>query len=327
MMQVKGIAFRDDGNVRINEPREFIKDLDMIPIPDRSLLPYDMYLKHGMVSIGIMAMRGCPYNCLFCKPMQNKLFGKVVRRRTVENVVDEIESIQRQFGEEVLISFKDDTFTTNSTRWFIDFGRELKKRGLSVEWGCQSRVNQISYDLLLVMKNCGCKSIAFGVESGSQKILNYYRKGITIDQIVKAFELCHKLKIRTHAYIMLGAPIETRDDLDLTLKLINKIKPEGISQSITTPAPGTDLYTYAKEHSIFNTKDYEKMDYYHNEMPMNLEFLTREDLIEYQKKIDRYRLKRKIVLSFTSFSEFRRTIETTIKNPSKIKSFIKLGKR
>ncbi len=320
---IRGIAFKEKGSPKLTEPRPFIENIDAIPFPARDLLDYEKYFAAGLDTVGIMAMRGCPYNCLFCKPMQNKLFGNKIRRRSVSNVVDEIEQIQKAYGGRKLF-FKDDTLTTNGAGWFEEFGDELKRRNLDIDdWVCQSRVNQVSFELLKKLKETGCRSISFGVESGSQKILNFYRKGITVEQTIKAFDMCHELGFWTHAYIMLGAPPETRDDLEMTLQLLKRIKPSSISASITTPAPGTDLYLYAEENSILNIKDYVENDYYSTKMPMKLAHLTEADLDEYKRKIDGFVFGQRIASAFSSFSELGRAVKTAMHQPAKFASFLK----
>ena len=207
--------------------------------------------------------------------------------------------------------------------WFEEFRAELRNRGLDINWNCQSRVNQVSFELLKIMKECGCSGISFGVESGSQKILDFYRKGITVEQTINAFDMCHNLGLGTHAYIMLGAPIETKEDLELTLNILKRIKPYSISPSITTPAPGTDLYTYAEEKGIMEIKNYLDNDYFCTKMPMKLEHLTEKDLIEYKNKIDNFAFNQRIIQTLTSYSQFKITVKTIIQHPDKITSLIK----
>ncbi len=321
MSVVKGIAFKEDGKIKLTEPRPFIQDIDSIPFPARDLLDYEKYFRNGMNTIGIMAMRGCPYNCLFCKPMQNKLFGNKIRRRSVSNVVDELEEIKSKYGNKNIL-FKDDTLTTNGMKWFEEFRAELRNRGLNIDWGCQSRVNTINLELLMIMKESGCSNISFGVESGSQKILDFYRKDITVEQTINAFDMCRKIGLYTHAYVMLGAPIETREDLELTIKILNRIKPYSIGTSITTPAPGTDLYTYAEENEIMEIEDYLENDYYSTNMPMKLEHLAEKDLVEYKNKINSLAVKQTINQTFSSYPQFKKAVGN-LRHPAVFIPFIK----
>ena len=182
--------------------------------------------------------------------------------------------------------FRDDTLVMAGKDWFVTMERELSASSLAnVKWSCQARVDQIDRPLLEQMKLCGLQGIAFGVESGSQKVLDFYRKGITVEQTARAFDLCHEMGIGTHAFIMLGAPVETRDDLDATVRLIERIKPESVSVSITTPAPGTALYDQTRASGLFNIQDPEDSDYHYNSEPIKLPHLNSSDLARAQKAI------------------------------------------
>lgn len=310
---VRGIAFRDsDGTIRINEPAHFIQDLDTILFPARDLIDYKKYQNAGPFYFGVIASRGCPYNCNFCKPVLNKLFGKVVRRRSPSNVLDEMETVMDTFGK-VSFTFKDDTFSALGTEWFYEFTEEQKRRKLNIRYTCQARVDNISYELLKSMKESGCFYIGFGVESGSQKVLNFYRKGTTVEQAIKAFDMCHEQGIRTHAAIMLGAPTETTQDLELTVSLVKRLSPNGVIVSITTPTPGSDLYSYAKEHGILTIQDYEQTDFQTaKKMPMKLEHLTEKDLSHYRRKIYKIVARKRLIETLTSWEEFKKSPATAV---------------
>ncbi len=299
---VKGVAFRDnEGQIRVNEPLDFIQNLDNVPFPARDLLDYKRY--HHL---SIICSRGCPYNCNFCKPMGDKLFGKIFRHRSPENVVDEIERCVKDFGSRPFL-FQDEDFSVLGVGWFEGFNEELEKRGLKIQWNCVSRVSHINYQLVNLMKRAGCKTIGFGVESGSQKVLNFYRKGITVEQSVKAFDLCHELGVTPSAFIMLGAPMETKEDLELTVNLVKRIQPGYINISITVPTPGTDLYDYAKAKGIFSLERYEHTErygYFHK-MPMKLEHLTQKDLRRYRQKMRRIVAGRELLKTITSWKRWR----------------------
>jgi len=152
-------------------------------------------------------------------------------------------------------------------------------------WACQGRVDQVDPEKLDAMKKAGLRMMAFGVESGSRKILDYYRKGITPEQAVLAFDLCREREIATHAFIMIGAPIETAEDVELTIKLLERLRPNSISPSITTPAPGTRLYDDTVEKGIYNIKDWTDVDYMANTRPLELPYLTVEQVLEAKEKM------------------------------------------
>ncbi len=284
LSRVPGIAYSHGVNVRTNPPTSFIADLDSLPHPDRSRLNYDSYFSHGMGQAGVVAMRGCPYRCSYCKPMQEKLFGNKIRRRSPGDVATEVDAIARNICDRVL--FRDDAFTTHSPDWFRELGRNISEMKTPLwGWVCQGRVDQITPELLDAMQEAGLKMIAFGVESGSQKILNYYKKGITVEQTERAFELCRERNIGTHAFVMIGAPEETIEDVEATMSLLERIRPNSVSPSVTTPAPGTELYELARLEKTYNIGDWSEADYFANFHPLKLHHLTEAQIVEAREKM------------------------------------------
>lgn len=323
---IDGIAYKKNGKIVVNKPREFIKNLDTLPFPARELWDYKKYFKAGVNEFGIMATRGCPFNCLFCKPLINKLFGNKVRKRYVKNVVDEIEQIYLNYKhlikDNVFFWFRDDTLTFCGTKWFKEFRTELKKRNLKIKWGCHTRVDQVNYELLKTMKESGLFHVSFGVESGSQKILNFYRKGITVEQTIKAFDACHELGLETFAYIMVGAPIETRKDLQLTYKLIKRIKPGGIDVYTTMPLPGNDLYNYVIEHDLLK-ENINDIDYWSKTFPIKTKYINEKDLRNFRRKVYFYNGIHLFVKHITSVKNLRKLLKLIIKRPGFIINYLK----
>jgi radical SAM superfamily enzyme YgiQ (UPF0313 family) len=175
--------------------------------------------------------------------------------------------------------FKDDTMVLGGLEYFVELEGELASAGLpDSQWVCQARVDQISVPLLEQMKRCGLGAIAFGVESGSQKVLDFYRKGIKVEQTIGAFDLCREHGVGTLAFVMLGAPVETREDLEATVRLVERIRPGSLSFSVATPGPGNALHDYAIEKGIRNVTSVEGNDYQYNTAPIKLAHVTAEDL-------------------------------------------------
>lgn len=279
LAKIPAVAFRRGEAIVINSQREFIPNLDLIPHPDRALINYQTYFSMGLKQAGVVAMRGCPFRCTYCKPMQEHLFGKKIRRRSPRDVAFEVDNIARNIVDRVL--FRDDAFTTNSIEWFNELEKTFKELKTPLwGWVCQGRVDQVNPRLLDAMQSAGLKMIAFGVESGSQKILDYYRKGIKLEQTEKAFKLCKERGIATHAFVMVGAPIETWEDIEATIEIIERIQPNSVSPSITTPAPGTELYDYALSDGSYNIVDWAESDYMSNARPLKLKHLSEEQVIK-----------------------------------------------
>ncbi|MFC1709979.1 B12-binding domain-containing radical SAM protein [Candidatus Omnitrophota bacterium] len=171
----KGVAFKLEGKVVMNEPPCPIENIDEIPFPGRDLIDYSLY-----DSVGMIASRGCRYNCLYCQPTLRRIFGKHLRERSVDNLVNEIEMIKRKFPKK-RYRFEDDTFTNHDKEWFKKFKDELVKRKINFQWQCNSRVDTINIEKAKIMKECGCRQIGFGVESGSAKVQNLNIFSIALD--------------------------------------------------------------------------------------------------------------------------------------------------
>lgn len=322
---IQGLALKKQGNIIINPKTSFTQDLDKIPFPARDLWNYNQYFKTGTTEIGIIATRGCPYNCLYCKPMVDKLFGNKVRKRSAKNVVEEIEEIVKDykhlFEGDVKLWFKDDTLTLCGDNWFKEFKEELEKRDIRIDWGCHTRVDNVNFELLKTMKGAGLSHISFGVESGSQKILNYYRKGTTVEQAIRTFDMCKKLDIETFAYFMIGAPIETKEDLEMTYKLIKRIKPDGLDVYTTMPYPGNDLYSLVKKNRQLRAQG--KIDYWSKTSLMKLQHLTDMDLNEYRRKIYKLNNRQLMIRYLTSFKQFKKLVRYIINRPRFVINYLK----
>ena len=284
---LSGLAYLKDEKLIQTSRLEFVKDLNALPFVARDLIDQQKYIRrNGYASI--FNTRGCPFRCLYCKPTVDKLFGSRPRMRSAENVAEEIEIIHKNYRVSKFY-FKDDTLLLCGREWFENLRKEFNKRNLLIRWYCLGRVDQIDESLLKCMKAAGLEAIAFGIESGSQRILDFYHKDVTLSQAKIAFNLCHENNIMTHAYMMLGAPDETRKDLQQTLEFLKELRPHSCRFFITTPIPGNFLYDYAREKKILEVKLYEEYDNAFNliqgKLPMKLDHPTIKDIQEYSKKM------------------------------------------
>ncbi len=253
---IRGLVYKDGNRIIDNGARGFIEDLDSLPFPAYDLLPLDKYAVLGMKleHFPIMSSRGCPFACRYC--CSSLFMGRKFRARSAENVVDEIEWLMDKFGAKY-VGFGDDTFTLNRKR-VEEICEEIRSRGLDVEWACSSRVDTIDDGLLKKMRNAGCTCIYYGVESSNPDILNnYYRKRISLDQVKDAVKKTKENKIVTVCSFMIGAPMETREDIMNTLKFAIKLDPDYAQFSILTPYPGTEIYNEAKEKGLLLTENYD----------------------------------------------------------------------
>jgi radical SAM superfamily enzyme YgiQ (UPF0313 family) len=208
-----------------------------------------------------------------------------MRQRSPENVAEEISNLVSEHRARNFY-FVDDNFALNP-RWILRFCELIIKKQLKINWFIQARINRISINnkTLRSMKRAGCHNILFGVESGSKRILDYYNKNILIEDTIKIFDECHRIGINTHAFLIIGAPIEDKDDLEKTVRLIRRISPDSILISRLTANPGTRLYDELKEEGIINYGDYDES--FNSRYPLNLKYLDESDLDFYEKKITR----------------------------------------
>ncbi|MFH1671585.1 MAG: radical SAM protein [Candidatus Portnoybacteria bacterium] len=308
--QIKSVVFKDKKEIINNGRDEFNKDLDSLPFPARQLTPYHKYssvLSNVKPITTMFTSRGCPYNCLFC---DRPHLGKFFRARSPKNVVDEMEECQKIGIQEILIY--DDTFTVNRQR-VIDICKEIKIRNLNINWDVRARVDTVDRELLKTMKVSGCQRIHYGVEAGTQKILNILRKGITLEQVEKAFKLSQEVGLETLAYFMIGSPTETKEDILETIKFAKKINPDFTHITITTPFPATDLYRMGLEQKIWPSDCWQKFaEHPHADFipPVWEKTLSKEELILLNRKAYRafyfrpkYLLKR--LFRLTSFEELK----------------------
>ena len=251
-----GTTCRKKEKIIKNDDRPYIENLDDLPFPAHHLWPLERLTKHGIIIFPIISSRGCVYWCDFCTTV--RMFGRRYRMRTPKNVVDELQYLKKRFGAN-RFTFYDDAFTVDQDR-VLAICREIKNRNLKIEWDCETRVDMVTKELLVEMKNAGCASIWFGVESGSQKVLDAMRKGISPSQIVKAFKWAKEAGLITVAGVVLGFPGETKETIEETTKFIEKLNPNDVGYYIATPYPGTPLYNKVVEEGILRITDFNKFD-------------------------------------------------------------------
>jgi radical SAM superfamily enzyme YgiQ (UPF0313 family) len=251
---VKGIIYRKNGYFYKTEPRPLIKDLDSFAFPARHLLPMNRYtvLGRNYPSINIVSSRGCPFSCSFCS--SSYFYGKSYRARTAKNVVDEIEQVVHKYKVKS-IEFSDDTFTLHRSR-VEEICEEIIRRKLDISWGCSSRANLVTRDLLIRMRKSGCHLIFYGIESGSPKILKLMKKGEMPIQMARAVKVTKETGMETLGSFILGYPEETREELLRTIHFSKKIGIDFAEFSMATPYPGTELFEYAVKKDLLLTKDW-----------------------------------------------------------------------
>ncbi len=240
--EVKGITYRNKEGIQVNEDRPLIQDLDELPFPARHIVKGDNYRQGtftGKRCTTMVSSRGCPHRCTYCL-WPRTLYGSRFRARSAEDVVAEVEQLTRDYHIDE-IYFDDDSLALNRAR-ILRICRLINQKGIKVKWIPQCRVDSMDEEVLRAMKEAGCHYIRFGVESGSQKILDIMKKGTTLAKIRRAFDLCRKVGIKTQAFFLFGIPGETPRTIRETIKFAKKLRPDSAQFAVVIPHPGTDLY-------------------------------------------------------------------------------------
>jgi len=248
---VPGIAYLKNNQVKFTVSRPLIKNLDDVPLPARHLLPMGKYKNtearsSKQPSYSMISSRGCPFNCSYCN---KKIFGRQFRAHSPERVVEEMQLLKEKYGARQ-ISIYDDNFTVDKKR-VEQICRLLKEKNLNIPWDCEARVDCVDEGLLKEMKSAGCELIAYGVESGSERVLKSIRKGFTKEHMKTAFKWTKNAGISIRAYCIIGLIGETKEDIKQTITFVKELDPDIASFTFLVPFPGTDDYTTAQTEGTF----------------------------------------------------------------------------
>ncbi|MBM4240378.1 MAG: radical SAM protein [Euryarchaeota archaeon] len=252
--EIKGIAYHDNGTIKKNPPRPLIKNLDNLPFPARHLIPFESYGVSRDQSGGMITSRGCVFTCGYCS--SSLIMGKKFRARSPENVVDEIAELVDKYRLRDII-FLDDTFMLNKRR-AMAISNEIKSRGVDVAFVASSRVDTVDKELLSSLKTSGMYTLYYGVESGSQRVLDLMGKGITLKNAQEAVKIAKDVGIDVITSFILGYPGETPEEMDQTIDFSIKLDPDYSQYSILTPFPGTPVYYKLKAKKFLDTVNWDK---------------------------------------------------------------------
>jgi radical SAM superfamily enzyme YgiQ (UPF0313 family) len=237
MSDIKGITFRKDNQIIQSPSRPFIQNLDALPLPAYKHIPIKRYRITGMKLLPIISSRGCPFQCSFC--VASQMFGARYRARSPKNVLDEMEWLKREYDAEG-IAFQDDTLTFDKKR-ALEICDGMIERKLKLPWGCSSRADVVTKELLFKMAKAGCDEICFGVESGCQRIRDSLKKRVTTEQCENAVEWAKEAGIFVTVSVILGYPGETRETLQESLDFVRRVEPDDVWLCHATPYLGTEL--------------------------------------------------------------------------------------
>lgn len=281
---VKGLFYKRNGTLEETPPRPLIDNLDSLPFPARHLFKKKTYTYPDSLcrdTAPMITSRGCPGKCAYCNVHQ--IFGNAFRARSAPNVADEIEFLVKKMRVKE-IHIWDDNFPTVKKRVF-EIRDEIAKRNLKVKFAFPNgiRADFLNEEIMKALKDMGTYSIAIGVESGSQEVLDRAHKGIKLRKIEEVFALAKKMKLETWAFFMIGLAGDNSQTVKQTIDFARRLDPDVAKFHILKPYPGTQVYAYLKSKNFILTEDYDKFGI-HTPPIHKLERLLPYEMLRWQKK-------------------------------------------
>lgn len=286
---VKGMVWKKNGKIVRNSPRDLLRNLDELQYPAYHLFP-DFKLRleidaHGILThrhpyMPIFSSRGCPFKCIYC----HRIFQKVWRPRSPTNVVDEIEFLHGKYGVQE-IHFEDDNFNFNIDR-AKQICDEVVNRGLDISMKFPNgiRADYVDEELIIKLKKAGCYGISIGVETASPRIMRLIKKNLDLKKVKQTVDLAVKHDIQVRGFFMLGFPTETKEDMQLTIDFAKSLNLHFAGFSIATPYPGTELYEMVKALGFLQEGDHNEF-FFGNPVIETPDF-TREELLEIRQQAE-----------------------------------------
>lgn len=243
---VHGIAYIDKNKIIKTKDRELIMDLDTLPFPK-----HDIFFTQKRTIACMITSRGCPFHCSFC--ILNRITRSIPRKRSVKNVIDEIEYLIAHYPQLETVWFHDDQFFLINSR-VIEFCNEIIKRKITLKFICSGRFKPISKEMVVMLEKAGFIQVLLGLESGSPKILDLCHKNITQEDVLKAIALFKNTKIQVTAFLIVGLYGETDDTVDETIRFVQKMQRVKYmffgDMNVAILYPGTELYDIAKAKHV-----------------------------------------------------------------------------
>jgi radical SAM superfamily enzyme YgiQ (UPF0313 family) len=242
LSRIPGLAFLSEGRLHRTADRVFVRDLDTLPFPAWDLVDIERYRsawleRHAFFSVNMVTTRGCPYHCNWCaKP----IYGQRYQSRSPSSVAEELAFVRRVVRPDH-VWFADDIFGLKPG-WVEAFASEVERRGLRTPFKIQARADLIDESVATALARAGCENVWMGAESGSQKVLDAMEKGIRVEQIENATRLLRARGIRVSFFLQFGYPGEEWSDIEKTLALVRRAKPDDIGISVSYPLPGTPFH-------------------------------------------------------------------------------------
>jgi len=247
---IPGLAVRKGDGVILTGRAAPVRDMDSLPFPAWDLAPGfprsyrpAAHTHRRLPAATMFTTRGCPEQCKFC---DRSVFGNTIRGFSAEYVADQMQHLVRSFGVRDLIIY-DDIFPILRPR-LLRICELIRSRGLDLTWSCNSRVNFADPESLRAMREAGCWQIGYGIESGSQEILDIIGKRIKLEQVERAVRLTAEAGIRVKGFFIIGHPGETLATIRRTIDFAKSLRMDDYQTCFFTPFPGTAMHKEAEKY-------------------------------------------------------------------------------
>ncbi|MFC1668549.1 B12-binding domain-containing radical SAM protein, partial [Chlamydiota bacterium] len=283
LSKVKGVTWKENKTIIKNEEREFIENLDQLPFPAWDDVNIDFYTMpiSGEIFLLVMASRGCPHSCTFCAA--HTLYGKKRRYRSAERIAEEITYNKNRFKVSSFL-FWAEGFVAQKKKVF-EVCDEIIKTDLKVRWVANSRADTVDLMLLKKMHEAGCWMIGYGIESGSQEILDRIKKGITLKQIKNAVKFAKQAHLKITAHVIIGIPGETKKHIIKTSNFVNKLGIDFLQLYCCVPFPGSPLYAQARKNNWIKNDNWEMFE--QNFSILETPQISADEIMHLRKKLFR----------------------------------------
>lgn len=303
LAQIQGISWVENERIIHNPEAEPVEDLNQLDFPnwdDFKLRLYRSPTKKHNPYLPMMSTWGCPYSCIYCFRAQKKY-----RKRSAKNFVDELEYLMAryQIKETEII---DDNFTLDMSHAF-SICDEIIARKIKIPWNLSGgiRVDAASRETLERLKRAGCYAVSFGVESGSQKVLDAVEKKTKLEQIRQAVRLAKSTGLRVTVFVIFGLPHETRADMEETISLVNSLDTDFAQFQIAMPYPGTALFKMLKNEGRLLTEDWSLYDRYAGRAVFEMGATKAQTEDAFRKAVASFYMRPKFILKQLVFSPIR----------------------
>jgi radical SAM superfamily enzyme YgiQ (UPF0313 family) len=278
LAEVQGLAFERDGEIVTTPPATLTTSLDELPFSAFDLLPMDRYFEAAPKErvFHLLASRGCPYSCSFCQTSVSGYY----RRRSPENVVEEIDRLYQRYGP-LTVLFVDPLFIASKS-WIHRFCTGIIERRLKVKWVANSRVDTVDYELLRLAKRAGLDRILYGFESGSDRLLEQLDKRLTTDQIIACSRATRRAGVWSKASIMVGIPGERDEDVEATRRLLKKARPDVVRVHRFVALEDTEVFEELREELV---EDFAESNFIYGDPGFVHDHFSPDELVGLQREM------------------------------------------